>query len=44
MSQSCIYLKRPPQTSKKGGYDHKGSKFQGVDTQYFVFLHMGGIP
>ena len=46
-SQLCLPIKcpiivyiqnAPPPNSKKSGYNHKGSKFRGVDTQYCVFF------
>ena len=45
INKYCIFAKRPPPISKKSGCNHKGSKFQGVAPQYFVFFHYwGGRP
>ena len=46
INKYCIFAKRPPPISKKSGCNHKGSKFQGVAPQYFVFFHYwgGGAP
>ena len=44
--QILYFCKTPPPISKKSGCNHKGSKFQGVAPQYFVFFHYwgGGRP
>ena len=43
LTNVVFFSKRPPPTSKKSGYNHKKSKFQGVAPQYSVFfLYWGG--